>query len=191
MVAARLLTAAMLWLGLIHDARRAQAEEVAVPLPMQAQLLASVADYDKGFADRAQGKVKIVLLTSNNPDSARAAAQAQGALARIPQIGGQPHEESTVRFESGPALASRCRSNAISVVFLMPGFQGEVAEITKSLDGLSVLSVAAVGSYVQQGVVLGFDVISGKTKILVNLRQARAQKVNFKAELLKMVKLIE
>jgi hypothetical protein len=158
---------------------------------MQVQLLTTVADYDKGFAERAKGKVKIVLLTSKNADSARAATQVQGALGRLAQIGGQPHEESTVRYESGAALAGLCKNNGISVVFLMPGFQGEIADIKRSLDGVNVLSVATIGSYVQQGIVLGFDVISGKPKLLVNLAQARAQKVAFKAELLKMVKVIE
>jgi hypothetical protein len=158
---------------------------------MQVQLLTSVADYDKGFAERAKGKVKIVLLTSTNPDSARAATQIHGALGRLAQIGGQPHEESTVRFESGAALANLCHTSGISVVFIMPGFGSEILDIKRSLDGVNVLSVATVGSYVQQGVVLGFDVISGKPKLLVNLAQARAQKVNFKAELLKMVKVVE
>jgi hypothetical protein len=186
------LAAALLWGCLCVCAlRQSHAEDVAVPLPMQVQLFSSVADYDKGFAERAKGKVKIVLLTSKNPDSARAATQVQGALARLAQIGGQPHEESTVRFESGAALANLCTSNGISVVFLMPGFQSEIADIKKSLDGVNVLSVATIGSYVQQGVVLGFDVISGKPKLLVNLGQARAQKVAFKAELLKMVKVVE
>jgi YfiR/HmsC-like len=183
---------ARIWLVLcLGSLSLAHAEDVAVPLPMQVQLFSSVVDYDKGFAERAKGKVKIVLLTSKNPDSGRAATQVQAALGRLTQIGGQPHEESTVRFESGAALANLCRSNGISAVFLMPGFQSEIADIKHSLEGVNVLSVATIGSYVQQGVVLGFDVISGKPKLLVNLTQARAQKVAFKAELLKMVKVIE
>jgi len=158
---------------------------------MQAKLLATVADYDKGFAERAKGKVKIALLTSKSPESARAATQMQGVLKGLPTIGGLPHEESVVRFESGAALANLCRTDGISIVFLMPGFGSEIGDIKKSLDGVSTLSVASVGSYVEQGIVLGFDVISGKPKLLVNLPQSRAQKIAFKAELLKMVKVIE
>ena len=188
----RLLAGALVWSCLsVCSLRWANADDISVPLPMQVQLLTTVADYDKGFAERAKGKAKIVLLTSKNADSARAATQVQGALGRIAQIGGQPHEESTVRYESGAALAGLCKSNGISVVFLMPGFQGEIADIKRSLDGINVLSVGTIGSYVQQGIVLGFDVISGKPKLLVNLAQARSQKVSFKAELLKMVKVIE
>jgi hypothetical protein len=191
-VARRLLCASLVWVGFASfGLRGARAEDVAVPLPMQVQLFSSVADYDKAFAERAKGKVKVVLLTSKNPDSTRAATQIQGALGRVPQIAGMPHEESTVKFESGAALANLCKSQGISVVFVMPGFQSEIADIKKSLDGVSVLTVATLGSYVEQGIVLGFDVISGKPKLLVNLPQSRAQKVAFKAELLKMVKVIE
>lgn len=171
--------------------RNVRADDVSVPLPMQVQLFASVADYDKGFAERAKGKVKVLLLTSKNPDSSRAASQIKSALSSVSQIAGMPHEESTANFQSGADLANTCRSQGISVVYIMPGFQGEIADIKKSLDGVNVLTVASVGSYVQQGAVLGFDVISGKPKLLVNLPQSRAQKVAFKAELLKMVKVIE
>jgi len=181
------LSLVVLLLGL----RSAWADDVAVPLPMQAKLLATVADYDKGFGERAKGKVKIVLLTSKSPESGRAATQLQGALKALPAIGGLPHDETVVRFESGAALANLCRTDGVSVVFIMPGFGGEIADIKKSLDGVNVLSVASVGAYVEQGIVLGFDVISGKPKLLVNLPQSRAQKIAFKAELLKMVKVIE
>jgi len=187
-----LISASLVWVGLVSlGARGVRAEDVAVPLPMQVQLFSSVADYDKAFAERAKGKVKVVLLTSKNPDSTRAASQIQGALGRVQQIAGMPHEESTVKFESGAALAELCKSQGISVVFVMPGFQNEIADIKKSLEGVNVLTVATLGSYVQQGIVLGFDVISGKPKLLVNLPQSRSQKVAFKAELLKMVKVIE
>ncbi len=186
------LVCAMVWLCLcLCGVRQVRADDVAVPIPMQVQLLASVADYDKAFAERAKGSVKIVLLTSKDPDSARAAAQVRVALRGVSQIAGLPHEESIVQFESAAALRDLCRSKGVGVVFVMPGFQKEVADIKRSLDGVSVLSVATVGAYVQEGVVLGFDVISGKPKLLVNLPQARAQKVAFKAELLKMVKVIE
>lgn len=191
-MARRFLCASLVWLGLVWSGLRgARAEDVAVPLPMQVQLFSNVADYDRAFTERAKGKVKVVLLTSKNPDSTRAASQIQGALGRLAQIAGMPHEESTVKFESGAALASLCRSQGISVVFVMPGFQNEITDIKTSLDGVNVMTVATLGSYVQQGIVLGFDVISGKPKLLVNLPQSRAQKVAFKAELLKMVRVIE
>jgi hypothetical protein len=186
-----MIVSTVFYVCLLRSPLRLYAEEVTVPLSMQVQLLTLVADYDKGFAERARGKTKIVLLTSKSPDSARALTQVQAALAQIGQIGGQPHEESTVVFESGTALTVLCRTSGVSIVFLMPGLQSEVAEIKRSLDGLNVLSVASIGSYVHQGIVLGFDVVSGKPKLLINLAQAHAQRVSFRSELLKMVRVVD
>ena len=186
-----MMVATVFYVCLLRSPLRLYAEEVTVPLSMQVQLLTLVADYDKGFAERARGKTKIVLLTSKSPDSARALTQVQAALAQIGQIGGQPHEESTVVFESGTALTVLCRTSGVSIVFLMPGLQNDVAEIKRSLDGLNILSVASIGSYVHQGIVLGFDVISGKPKLLVNLAQAHAQRISFRSELLKMVRVVD
>lgn len=190
---ARQLVAALLMgcLAFLAAMPTVWADDVAVPLAMQAKLLATVADYDKGFAERAKDKVKIALLTSKSPESAHAATQMTGALKALPVIGGLPHEEQVMQFESAGALNAACKAQGISVVFVMPGFQNELGEIKKALDGLSVLSVGSIGAYVQQGIVLGFDVISGKPKLLVNLSQARVQKIAFKAELLKMVKIVE
>jgi hypothetical protein len=187
----RMMVAIVLYVCVLRTPLRLYAEEVAVPLPMQVQLLTLVADYDKGFTGRAKGKTKIVLLTSKKPDSERALTQVQTALAQIRQIAGQPHEESTIVFESGAALTALCRTSGVSIVFLMPGLQNEIAEIKRSLDGLDVLSVASIGSYVHQGIVLGFDVVSGKPKLLVNLDQAHSQKISFRSELLKMVRVVD
>jgi hypothetical protein len=40
-------------------------------------------------------------------------------------------------------------------------------------------------------VVLGFDLVSGRPKLLVNLTQAKKQKVDLAAEILKLMKVYE
>jgi len=44
---------------------------------------------------------------------------------------------------------------------------------------------------VPRGIVLGFDLVGGKPKMLVNLGQARKQHVAFMAEVLKLAKVFE
>jgi hypothetical protein len=58
----------------------------------------------------------------------------------------------------------------------------------EALSGVDVLSVSPVPEYVEQGIVLGFDVVSGKPRLLVNLGQARLQHVALRAEVLKLMK---
>jgi hypothetical protein len=53
-----------------------------------------------------------------------------------------------------------------------------------------VLTVASSAQDVENGIVLGFDVISGKPKLVVSLTQARKQNVAFNAAVLKMMKVL-
>ena len=63
--------------------------------------------------------------------------------------------------------------------------------IAAALAGLDVLSVAAVASDVPRGIVLGFEVASGKPKLVIHLTCARRQNVAFKPGLLRLARVIE
>lgn len=76
-------------------------------------------------------------------------------------------------------------------MLLTPGFEDELEAIRLALEGVNVLSVGSVARYVAKGTVLGFDVVAGRPKILVNLRQAKRQNVNFDSELLKISTVIQ
>ena len=173
-------------------ARASDAEDVAVPIGLQAELTAKVASYDKNFAERAGERAQIaILVRGGNADSERAAAHMQSALGALPLVGGLPHDEHVLAWGGGGALAAFVKARRIAIVYVTPGFAADVAEIRGALDGLDVMSVAAVPEYVPKGIVLGFDLVSGKPKLLVNLTQGKRQKVAFKAEVLKMMKVYE
>jgi hypothetical protein len=172
--------------------RAAVAEDVAVPVGLQAELIGKVASYDKSFAARSGDRAQILILVkSGSADSSRTAAHMQSALAALPQVGGLPHDEHMVSYSGGGALSAYVKARRISIVYVTPGFAEDVGDIRASLDGVDVLSVAAVPEYVPKGIVLGFDLVSGKSKLLVNLTQAKKQNVAFKAEVLKMMKVHE
>ncbi len=77
-------------------------------------------------------------------------------------------------------------------MYLTPGFEAaELKAISSSLAGASVLSAGAVASFVRDGVVLSFDLVSGKPKLLVHIRRARDQKVELSSYVLKLVKVVE
>jgi hypothetical protein len=184
--------AALVLLALVLVARSTDAEEVAVPVGLQAELVAKVAAYDKSFAARAGDRVHVLLVTrSGDSDSVRTAAHMESALRDVKEIGGLPHDESTVSYPGAKALADTVKSRRIAIVYVTPGLGGEAEAIRDALAGVSVLSVGAVAEYVPKGIVLGFDVVSGKPKLVVNLAQAKRQDVQFKAEVLKLMRVIE
>jgi hypothetical protein len=173
-------------------ARNAAADSITVPIRLQAELLAKVASYDRNFGSRTGERVRTLLLEKpGDPESSRAAAEMKSALASIPAIGALPHEEDMATYSNPAALVEQCRSRKISILYVAPGFSGEVDALRDTVGDLSLLTVGSVADYVPNGIVLGFDLVSGRSKLLVNLTQARRQRIEFRAEILKLTKVYE
>lgn len=168
---------------------RGIAQSMQVPSAVQAELTAKVAGYDRNFATRA-GRKAVVLLAAmpNDAESMRAALEMKGALSRLRTVGDLPHEEQIVTFNGAAALAESVRTRKAAIVYLGPGFSRQITAIREAFAALDVLTVGAVPDYVPSGIVLGFDLVSGRPKLLVNIRQARKQHVAFPASVLNLMK---
>ena len=176
-------TAALAVLALSSDL--AHAEDVAVPISLQAPLLARVAAYDGNLTSRAGDHVRVfIVMRAGDPDSERSALQARSALADVPAIAGLEHEQTIVPFSSASDLVKLCREKHATILYFMPGLSDRIEAIARSLVNVSVLTAAAVGSDAPRGIVVGFDLVSGKTTLLINLRQARQQNVNLSSGVL-------
>ena len=163
-----------------------------MPVALQAELVAKVASYDRNLAARAGDRVHVLIIVNAKSDRSTSFAKSMtSALGSVDTIGGLPHDEATAPFSGAAALADTCRAKHIAIVYLAPGLGDEVPGIRAALDGVNVLSVAADAGEVSKGIVLGFDLVSGKPKIVVHLGQAKRQQVSFKAELLKLAKVQE
>jgi hypothetical protein len=177
-----------LGLAALCEARSGSAQVSSVPAEIQAELLAKLEGYDRGFAARAGDTARILLVIK--PGSAKSqlsADEMRSALARIDRIGGLPHQETIAPYAGAQGLAERIRAEKIAVVYFAPGFDDEIAALRASLADDNVLSLGAVSDYVQKGIVLGFELESGKPKILINLEQARRQGVNFPSDVLRLM----
>jgi len=179
------LAALAVWLG----ARSSLAQATGVPAELQAELLSKLSAYDRNFPARA-GKEAIVLIVvkSGSAKSALSGATIKAALSRLDRLGGVPHQEQVIQYESAAALAGACRSKRAAIVYVTPGFEDDIDAIKNALTGVDVLSVSAVPEHVPRGIVLGFEAVSGKSKITINIAQARRQRVDFKADVLKLMK---
>jgi hypothetical protein len=168
---------------------RTGAAQALVPAELQAELLSKLMGYDRSFAQRAGDKARILILTKgDNVKSAISAAEMKSAMGQIDRVGGLPHEETVASYDSADALASRIKAERIAAVYLTPGFADDLPQLRAALNGVDVLTAGAIADYVPDGVVLGFDLESGKPKILINLDQAKRQNVNFPADVLRLMK---
>jgi hypothetical protein len=162
-----------------------RADDVAVPIGLQADLLFVIAGHDRNLPSRGDGQVLTLVLTKADAASARAAAQFKPAASAKTTVAGLPHQVQVMPFTSADALAATCREKKVSIVYLTPGFTAaEATAIGKALEGGNVLTVAAVPAMVKTGIVLGFDLVSGRAKLLIDLTQAAKQHVAFGPDVL-------
>jgi hypothetical protein len=186
------MLAALSCLLIVLSVHWGRAEEAILPIALQVELLVKVASYDRNFQQRAGDRARIFIFTKpGNGDSARVAAQVEAGLARASTIGGLPHDETVTPYQGAAELAELCRKERASIVFFGPGFREDIAAIRDALDGVDVLSVSAIPEYVEAGIVLGFDVSSGRPELLVNLPQAKRQKVALRADVLRLMKVFQ
>lgn len=161
----------------------------AVPLKLQAQLLAKVSAYDRNMKKRAGDRVRVIVAQKEgSTGSRRVAKRFLSALESIDEIAGLPHESSRASFSSTTELREVVEKEQAAVVYLAGDMDELAREIREVLDGLSVLSVTSNPGDVRRGIVLGFDLIEARPKILIHLPAAKSQKVQFSTRLLKLAK---
>lgn len=170
--------------------RLARAADVSVPIGLQSALIGKVAAFDRAFQARSAGKARLVVVHKTGGDSARVGHQMAKALEEMPEIAGLPKSVETREWQSAAALASAVRERPTALVYLALGLESDAPDIAAALAGLQVLTVGATGALAERGACVGFELEEGKPKLYVNLRAAKAQKVDFRAELLRLVKLV-
>jgi hypothetical protein len=176
--------------ALVH--RQIRAEAPNVPIRLQADLLAKVASYDRNFEARSGQLARVLIVAAaRDSDAKHTATDMKNALGSLPTVGGLAHEEEILTYVDAPSLAEACRARRAAIVYLTPGFSGQIAAIRDAVGALKLLTVGSLADYVPAGIVLGFDLVSGRPKLVVNLSQARRQHVDFRAEVLKLMKVYE
>jgi hypothetical protein len=189
-----LLCASAAGAALLLAPSRARADDVPVPVPLQIKLLAKVAGYDKNLRARAGDKVRVMVVAKpGDSDAQRVSELARATLAEYTEIGDLPVEVVAAPFTTGADLAKVVAQKKLAIVYVCPGLtRPEIEGVGKALAGVSVLTAAATPANVTAGgIVLGFELVSGKPKLVVHLAQAKKQSVALSAEVLKLAKVIE
>lgn len=162
-----------------------------VPLQLQAQLVSKLGSFDRNFATRAGALARVLICQrGGDADSERVATHVAKGLVARRDVGGIAAAVEVDRFAGAQALADRCRAQKIALVYFATGLTDEMVATGKALVGVDVLTVGATASHAERGAVVGFDLEEGSPKIVANLAQAKAQNVAFKAELLKLARLV-
>jgi hypothetical protein len=168
------------------------ASSVSVPPAVQAQLVSKVPSYDRSFRDRSGPRVQVLVVSKPGTDkSVRDAQFMRTALVREPSIGGLPHDVTLVNFSTVPALAAECKQRQATIVYLSSGFDREIDAICAGLTPLGAMTFTGVSDYVRRCVVVGFELVAGRPKLLVHLGQAKKSGIRFSSELLRLAKVYQ
>jgi hypothetical protein len=158
----------LLALAVLGVAGHAHAQSMQVPTSVQAELLVKVAGFDRNYKTRA----------GDDAASQRTALEMKSALAKVPSIADLPHEEHIVKSASAAAIAAAARERRAAIIYLGPGYMGQLNALRDAFSSMNVLTVGAVPDYVPSGAaVLGFDLVSGRPKLSIHVPQARKQQV--------------
>lgn len=111
-------------------------------------------------------------------------------MKELRDIAGLSKTVETLEWSGPAALVAAVRARPTALVYLSLGLDGDAPAIAAAFAGIDVLTVGATGAIAERGACVGFELEEGKPKIYVNLKVAKAQKVDFRAELLRLVKLV-
>jgi hypothetical protein len=188
----RVVAAVLSLLVLISiSAHAGYAQETTVPIALQVELLDRVLWYERSLQRRPEPRLTGVILT--RPDdlgSTRTAGQLEAQLARAKTLGGKEITFQRMAHQSVAQTKAALIRQGSYLVYLTPGLEQVVAPLAAALEGIPILTVSPVGSDVARGAVLGFELSSSKPRIALNLGRARAQKLDFSAQFLRIARVI-
>jgi hypothetical protein len=171
---------------------RALHADSGAPLNLQALLLSRLCTYDRNFKMRAGPVAKVLVMhRKGDPDSTFEGAGLAKAIADLHDIGGLPFKVEEATFSDAESLAKRCRADGIGILYLTVGLDTDTARIASALTNAGILTVGTSARHAENGAVIGFGVEEARPKLVINLKQAAAQNVKFKAEILALARLIE
>lgn len=169
----------------------AVADEVSVPIDLQVALLGRVLRYERTYASETTPVQVLVVSRSGSPASVRVGSQLTAALRRSGSLGGRAVSVTPVSYTTAAALRASANASRARVVYLAAGLGDQLAEIDGALTDRDLFLVSTVGPDVERGAVIGFELVSSRPRIIVNLRAARARRLQFNGQFLRLARVVQ
>jgi hypothetical protein len=180
------------YLAALLSVAGASRAETTVPIDLQVDLMQRVLRFERGLAGRAGAQVNLaVVARSGNAGSEKVAGQLSKALEKVTEIAGKPVKLSTLSFTNAGALKQAVASKGLHLLYLAPGFENDLQAIAAALDGVAVITLTTDGDQVDAGAVLGFELVSAKPRIALNLGQAKRQTLDFSSDLFRLARVLK
>jgi hypothetical protein len=155
-------------------------------------LLRKVVRFERGFVARAGDLVTVILvIQQGKPDSERAGLQLGKALISAGDLAGKPLRVITHQYANASGLRQTVAQEGAELVYITPRFEAEMPAIATALEGLTVMTICTDGEQVNRGAVLGFELVSARPRLALNLGQAKKQGLDFDSDLFRLVRVVK
>ncbi len=170
---------------------RALAQAADVPIALQVELLARLLWYERVLQKSTSKEVVVLVIERrDHPESKLASAQLSAQLDRIKQLGGKAVIHTRVAYESIEQIARIVAQRRPYLIYWSKALGSAAKDFARQHPSLALLTVAADSYDATHGAVLGFELASSKPRIVLSLEQARAQKLDFSAQVLRVVRVL-
>jgi hypothetical protein len=177
------------WMGL----SLISAQNMAVPVHVQYELLMKVLSYDRAIQAREGAELRVGVLYQSKVRASLqaqeefvAAGHARPVLIGTKKVSFVPLDQS----ELGD-LGAIIDRKWIDILYVAPLRVTGIAAITSLSRASRVLTLTGVPAFVEHGLAVGISVKGKRPQIVINLAAAKAEGADFTSQLLKVAKIIE
>lgn len=166
----------------------ARAQEMDVPLALQAALMARVIAFDRNVPPATRPVRIIVVYQEGNRASTAAAHEIEKSLRKV-MVGERPIEVRLVNIDSRD-LTEALAAEQPFAAYLTPIRAVELGRIVKCLRAAQVRSFSGVPAYARAGIAVGIGALGDRPRLYINLSASRAEGADYQSALLQLAEVI-
>lgn len=169
----------------------ARAQEMPVPIEVQAALFSRIVQFDRNFEARSEdGLVVGILFQDEAPLSVRVKEEFSQALATVDLTDGEGRPPRVVEFQAGGELGPDYEAAGVDFLYVAPLRGVDLKTIVADTRRLGILTCSGVPEFAREGLAVGLDLQEGRPRILINLNGAKAEHADFRSGFLKLAQII-
>lgn len=185
----------VLWLGLsLIGVVRGFAQEMEVPVNVQYAVLHKILAFDRHLKARVGNEIVVgILYQSGFRSSLHFKDELSEAIKkfRVDRFVDLPIRFVEIELAENIDLDGTVAKQQVDIFYLAPVRAVEMKTITAVSRARKILTFTGVPAYVEAGLAVGVGIKGESPRIIINLPAAKAEGVEFDAQLLKLAKVIE
>lgn len=178
-------------ISLLLAATTAVADE-DLPVNLQIQLLSKMSTYIPNMQPQGgSGAIKILVVHPGDAPT-RGAQSLLAALKQVGKFGAFDTEAKLVPYVDPTILKTTAAAEKPQIIYLAAELDAQaVSQIVSASQGLKVVTLASAADHPKLGVMIGFSIVEARPRVLVNLKHARKENVEFKNQFLTKTVIVE